>query len=63
MGSWGGSGLERGASLDVNSGVGSERGGGTGGILRGGRGRSLRSGEGVDLVDTAAARATSGLDG
>ncbi len=62
MGSWGGSGLERGASLDVDSGVGNERGGGTGGILRGGRGGSLRSGEGLDLVDTAAARATNGLD-
>ncbi len=45
MGSWG-SGLERGASLDVNSGVGSERGGGTG----------------VDIVDTAAVRATNELD-
>jgi hypothetical protein len=59
VGSWGGGDLEREAPLGVDT---SERGGGTGGILRGGRGGNLRSGEGLDLVATAAARATNGLD-
>jgi hypothetical protein len=62
-GGGGGGGLERGAPLGVvDTESGSERGGGTGGTLRGGRGGSLRSGEGLDLVATAAARATNGLD-